>query len=361
MPIAFISSSGDADPGDPQGEMLSNLNAASAKGAAGGMNVYVLSDVDPGIPGLDVTSDWYEFNVTAFDACLAVMEVNKQLAQSSLDYSINNTFNKLMYNQYGWYYDVDPNYGEIQKFLGLENQYAGLQPGGVWSLTSAIWQVYVYVSDDYGANWYWHQIDNSGAGDFGYEAGPNEVSEGLGLGFYRPFDDYAVDTPEFQTANVALYYQVSGGGIPIHKVKMPYNNVQGLTEVEFGDEMYKVTFTFSAKVGVFPETYIGTAIGYGSDVYAALKNCKDIVYPNPSVPVEGKDSAGPYYSWLTSVNGIANTTVPPYIPYWAFYVYENYNYASYLSGWYTPLSNGYDDGLGGLSNCSEVWLTGVLT
>lgn len=301
----------DTEASQSQEDWLSEINVDSTLTAIGEMNVYVYSSV--------TGTGWHTYGVTAFDACQAVLNANNQIGSGNLSYDIEPFNNLILDPIYGDYYEINPLYGQVNEFLGLTNG------------PSYMWYVYVYVEES------WTLVPNNGEG----------------LGFYRPFEDYA--TADHQTANVALAYLSISGKDPGRPVA-----TQALTTITLTSD-FEVNFIIKDIYGPFHFDIEIT--GFGSDVYAALKNA---LVPFGNVVV-GEGFAGPYYSWVDSILGLANAEWPDWYPYWGFYLDEYDvlnpmdNYGLYLSGFYTPLDMGYvyyDEILEedvDTGNCHDAW------
>lgn len=269
--------------------------------SGGSFGVFIQTDTTTGVPNSDalegVDADWIAFNASGFDATKAVLDVNSQLGFATSTYDINSDFDMEVSSNGYTYRDVDPNYGEITKFLNLSNG-------------TSFWHVWMYV----GGEWV-------------------SLSSTAGMGHYRPFADFAAG---FQSANIALYY-----GQSVDDIELPVatHNVITVQEMQ-NNSNFAVTFTLKDASADTVTYDLQNAVGYGSDVYAALKN---VSAANNLVSPVGTDSAGQYYSWITSINGKANATSSPWVPYWAFFDNDTGtpSYTSFTMGFYTPLQGGY--------------------
>ena len=296
----------DTEASQSQDTALDDLNVSTTSTAIGAMDVYILNA--PGEP-----TGWSSYSVEAFDACQAIIAASAQVGNGNLPYSINDTFDIDM----GGWYDVDPNYGQITQYMGQTNGVTGT------------WQVFAYTENPNGT-WTWKSISYIG----------------VQLGFLRPFEDYA--TEDYRTANIALAFS-------LNKIMVSVAPTQGLTQITATDA-FAVNFAVLGENGPLALELEG--IGYGSDVYAALKELfsRTILGGTP-YGVVGNDLAGPYYSWIDTIYGVANAEWPEYFPYWAFYVYEDDQYANFVSGFYSPLQTGYYDQFASTTtgNCQDAW------
>ena len=118
----------------------------------GEFDVYIQSSTPTDLPNFaGLTSQWLKYDVAGYDACKAIMNVNSGLAKST--YAIDSTYN--MWVPTGGengYWDVDPNYGKIDKFLNLSN--AGENTWHAW--------VYTYDSIDENSGdeiWSWKSVN----------------------------------------------------------------------------------------------------------------------------------------------------------------------------------------------------------
>jgi len=139
----------------------------AAAGAAGNFNVYIYTEEN------DVGT-WTKHYVPAYNAVSAVVacpEYSETTATIDLTYDYAY--------QYGGetYYDINPAYGTITKFLGLEND----------SVSGTSWNMLVLT-----------KTGNESA--FSWKLGE------AATGWYKPFEDYAAYIPAYGTANIALYY-----------------------------------------------------------------------------------------------------------------------------------------------------------
>lgn len=207
-----------------------------------------------------------------------------------------------------------------------------------------------------------------------------------GLGWYRPFADYAATAtlPDGTTtagaSNVAI---VKGSTVP----SMTSLTTIDLTEIEETDDFRYSFFirdltsmvTLSDSVSVTIQTPMGygpgslnnvnlhnpglTIYGYGSDAYLALKNALGssnvigqntiwelhTVYEEDGVTV--KYTYYTYYSWMDTVLGVGTDSASGVDPllgrewttywYWASYTASG-SYLSYTLGYYSGLSDSYN-------------------
>lgn len=274
--------------------------------SAGMIDVFIMTDTTTGIPDEveleDIDLDWVSFSVTAYDAAKAIMAVNTSLSLGENTYSINSDYTMLVETESYSYIDVDPNYGEISKFLNLSNN------------DISCWHAWIYVGNQ------WQSLSST-----------------AGLGHVRPFEDYSVSN--YRSANVALFY---GTDAEVSDINLPSvtRSIISLSQIQ-NNSNYAVTFTLKDASGSVVTYDAQNAIGYGSDVYAALKN---LCLNTSLIAPIGTDTAGQYYSWITSINGKSNATASPWTPYWAFFTNDGGNpgYASFTMGFYSPLDNGYN-------------------
>ncbi len=280
-----------------------DVDADSTEVSTGTFGISLMSNTDVvGLTGDDfdgITEDWITFSSPGYDATKALMNLITAKTMPASTYSINSEYNMLVTSQYGDYYDVDPNYGEITKFLGLSNN------------DTSSWQVWMTI------NGIWTKLSST-----------------AGMGHYRPFADYIAD---HQSANIALYYGMSTDTVT---PPTPTQSVVSLSDIR-SSPLYAVTMTLKNDTTT-PTTYYATNITtYGSDVYAALKY---LCQTQSLEQVVGTEIAGQYYSWITSINDKPNATTSPWTPYWAFFDQSSGTpqYTDYTTGYFSPLIGGYN-------------------
>lgn len=291
--------------------MTCDVDVDANEASTGSFGISIMSNADVvGITGDEfnsITEDWITFSSSGYDATMALMNLISVKGMASSTYSINSDYNMLVESDYGDYYDVDPDYGEITSFLGLTND------------DTNMWQAWMYVDGQW-----------------------TKLSSTAGMGHYRPFADYVAD---HQSANFALYY-----GEVDDNVELPSatHDIVPLSVIR-NSSVYAVHVTLKDASGSSVSYYANDVITYGSDVYAALKY---LCQTESLVQVVGTEIAGQYYSWITSINGLANASASPWTPYWAFFDQSSGTplYTSYTTGYYSPLDAGYN-------TCSNVLLT----
>lgn len=280
-----------------------DADADATEVSTGTFGISIMSNTDVvGITGDefdDITENWLTFTSPGYDATKALMNLIATKTMPASTYSINSEYNMLVTNDYGSYYDVDPDYGEITKFLGLSNNDTNL------------WQVWMNV------NGIWTKLSST-----------------AGMGHYRPFADYVAD---HQSANFALYYGANSDTVTLPTTTQ---TVVSLSDIR-SSTLYAVTVTLKDTTGTSTVYYATNVTTYGSDVYAALKY---LCQTQSLVQVVGTEIAGQYYSWITSINGLANATASPWTPYWAFFDQSSGTpqYTDYTTGYFSPLTGGYN-------------------
>lgn len=193
------------------------------------------------------------------------------------------------------------------------------------------------------------------------------------IGFYKPFSDYDA---EFSTANMAFYY----GETAIDASTIPTDAMKTVVSVPSNASMPNATdfaVTFTIKI-TYDELIFGnvcnhvpgsdltpldrlksgvTITGYGSDAALALKNamisigCNDYsVYTDVS-SLDSDDNIVPNtasYGYFNKLFGIYENSKDnngdgygDEYWYWSLYIGSGSSatYASYLIGWYSPLTN----------------------
>lgn len=283
--------------------MTFDVDADATEVSTGTFGISIMSNTEAvGLTGDEfdgITEDWLTFSSSGYDATKALMNLISTEGMPASTYSINSDYNMLVESTYGDYYDVDPDYGEITTFLGLSDD------------GTNTWQVWMYVNNG------WTQLSST-----------------AGMGHYRPFADYVTD---HQSANFALYYGASDDEVDLPSATQ---TVVPLSVIR-GSSQYAVTMTLKDASGSSTVYYASSVTTYGSDVYAALKY---LCETQSLTQVVGTEIAGQYYSWITSINGLANATSSPWTPYWAFFDQSSgtAQYTSYTTGYYSPLDGGYN-------------------
>lgn len=282
----------DTEASQSQDTTLDDLNVSTTSTAIGAMNVYINS--------IATGSGWSEYNVIAYDGCEALLDANDQISGGSL---ANNIVTPWKYDTPG-YWTVNPDYGSFTQFLGLTND------------SYEAWFVYVYVWDDVSNDWSWESATEP-------------------LGFYRPFADYS--KIDYRTANIALVYKdrvIESTSQDPDSIVSTFQDVTAITATQDFAVNFTLIDTVNSSIIAFNVT------GYGSDVFCALKELASRV--TAVGPVVGNEYSGEYYSWMTSIAGLANATSSPWTPYWAFYTTGAPGaYTDYTMGWHSPLDLGY--------------------
>ncbi len=195
------------------------------------------------------------------------------------------------------------------------------------------------------------------------------------IGYYKPFADYNAD---YQTANIALYYgtaaeaQAAISALPTTGLRsvVPITSIVG--NADFAVRFYIKTdstavadaaakgkvLSISGLPSVTATSLAAgqTIVGYGSDLYLALKNAvsSNISAVN-DVPGVDYGTYMSYYSWMNSLFGLGTVLVDDMddedwsndiYAWWTQYtVYSDDSNASndvksdFVLGYYSPLSN----------------------
>lgn len=203
----------------------------------------------------------------------------------------------------------------------------------------------------------WGQItavnDVTGTWNIQYYNVNNSWTNGINaLGFYNAYSDYDAN---FRTANIAIYNDDTAA----HLGELPTTGLKSIVTVQQCD-CFKVNFTITN--GSESATYVG----YGSNVYLALKSISALtVVGNGAVGSQSSANVNnSSYGYVTSINGVSESSTQigtkTQYNYWSLNVgntASSVNYADFLAGFYTPV---FDDNLGALDNmcyCNLVFTT----
>lgn len=239
--------------------------------------------------------------------------------------------------QYGYSY-INQNYGDVTAL------------GGVTENTTDMWNTIYYSAS-------------------GWAVGSDAI------GYYKPFADYNED---YQTANIALYYgtaaeaQAAISTLPTTGLRsvVPTTSIVGNADyaVSFYLRTNSTAVTHAAAKGVVLSisdlpSVTGTTleagqtiVGYGSDLYLALKNAVGTnISAVEDVPGVDHGTYMTYYSWMNSLFGLSTVLVNDggdddwsndIYAWWTQYTAysDDSNVANdvksdFVLGYYSPLSN----------------------
>lgn len=277
-----------------------------------------------------ISGDGYNASIALEDACSSSNITLTYANVGGLDASniIDNT---------GSYATINSNYGKIASINGFA------------SSETYKWYAYCYLDGE------WCEAIDS-------------------IGFYKPFSDYDAD---FSTANMAFYYGTTALDVSAVAIDSGFKSI---VSVPSNSSMpnaadFAVTFTIKVQDGI---TIFGdvcshvpgsdltpserlksgvTIIGYGSDAALALKNAMSSIgcdHYSVYTSVSSTDSDGNIvpntasYGYFNKLFGVYENSKDnngdgynDEYWYWSLYTGSGTSaiYASYLIGWYSPLTN----------------------
>ncbi|MCQ2070035.1 MAG: hypothetical protein MJZ68_02775 [archaeon] len=200
----------------------------------------------------------------------------------------------------------------------------------------------------------WGQItavnDVTGTWNIQYYNVNNSWTNGINaLGFYNAYSDYDAN---FRTANIAIYNDDTAA----HLGELPTTGLKSIVTVQQCD-CFKINFTVTN--GSDSNTYVG----YGSNVYLALKSIAGLTVVGNDVV--GNQSAGSInnssYGYITTVGSLSESSIVyetyAKYTYWSLYVGENSSvaYAAFLAGFYTPVHDSNLVDLDQIASCTLMY------
>lgn len=282
------------------------------------------------------TSEWTTTPISGngYNACIALQNACSSTGTSLVFKTIDGLNASNFIDDTGTYDTVNKNYGTIDMI-------------GTQSTSGSAWYAYYYNNG-------WHRALDA-------------------IGFYKPFSDYDAG---FRTANMAFYYgsgPVEASSIPTELTFKPIIQVPTSSSSETASDF---AVTFHIKLAYTQQIYgtvcddvpgtTGTAFerlktgvtitGYGSDGALALKNAMTTLscsHTSIYTDVSSVDSSGNVvinassYGYITKLFGVYEYSKDNNDDgwddeywYWSLYIGDGTtSYASYLIGWYSPLSN----------------------
>lgn len=264
-------------------------------------------------------SDW-DYTVTGigYNAYIALQNALGDAVTVSTT-SEGSSYTKTVTTTYGSYVTINPDYGTIATI------------GSLTADDSSIWHLFMYNNQN---EWVQGPVD--------------------ALGFYQGYSDY---DSSLRTANIILFYGDSSWDVDtILATFTSPSSLASITTIDTSDD-YKVTFTLNVSSMDQPSyltaaqwTYLqgldGTTVfGYGSNCYTAFQNALSSVYGNSCMYDPLNDALNTSsYGYVSSILGIAENSATSGSTttwwYWSLHTGAptTSNYASYMAGFYTPLS-----------------------